>query len=132
MLHMLNGNSKTTFKATHMPGTVKQLTCDEADCGARAMGFKIVLSLSAQQGAINYIRSGKTGRRFLEKSEDALFATFYFQEGQNCFETHWQRDPIFNIRRKDTGGRVITYPDGDAFIGDSDSHLRRIKEALNG
>jgi hypothetical protein len=43
-----------------------------------------------------------------------------------------QRDPVFNIGRKDTGGRLLLYPDGDAFIEDSDQHLRKLKEVIDG
>jgi hypothetical protein len=93
VLHTPNGVPKTTFKATHVRGSVRQLTCDEADCTAKAMGWRTVLPIPAQLSAVNFIRAGKTGRRFKEAIESEGLVTFYFGEGQNCFETHWQRDP---------------------------------------
>ena len=132
MLHMPNEKPKTTFKAAHVRGSVRQLTCDEADCNEKAMGWRTVLPIPAHEKAVNFIRAGKTGRRFKEVIESPGLVTFYFAEGQNCFNKHWQRDPVFNIRRRDGGGGVILYPDGDAFIEDSDKHLRKLKEAING
>ena len=97
------------FKARHVRGSVRQLTCEEADCAAMANGWATVLPL---------------------ESSDLL--TFYFSPGQECFETHWQRDPVFIIGRSDPGIRTLIYPDGDAFVEDSDKHLRQLKEVLNG
>jgi hypothetical protein len=132
VLHTPNETPKTTFKATHVRGSVRQLTCDEADCNAKAMGWRTVLPIPAHQDAANFIRAGKTSRRFKEVIESEGLVTFYFAEGQNCFEKHWQRDPVFNIKRRNTGGGIILYPDGDAFVEDSDKHLRKLKEAING
>ena len=132
MLHMRNKTPKTTFKATHVRGSIRQLTCDEANCNAKELGWKTVLSVSANQYAIDFIRAGRTGRRFKEVIESEALVTFEFAVGQNCFATHWQTDSVFNIKRRDGGGGVILYPDGDAFVEDSDKHLRKLKEAING
>ena len=132
MLHTLNRVASTTFRARHVRGAVKQLTCDQANCSNRQLGWMIILPVPTKQMAVDFIRAGKTGKRFTEKVEGSGMVTFYFDAGQDCFEKHMHRDPVFNIGRKDTGGRLLLYPDGDAFIEDSDRHLRKLKEAIDG
>ena len=127
----LTPNQLTTFKARHVRGAVRQLSCDEAACPNREHGWMIALAVPAQQGTVDWVRAGHTGRRYQEKIESPGMVTFYFAAGQNCFGQHWQRDPVFNIGRKEAG-RVLMYPDGDAFVEDSDKHLRKLKEAING
>ena len=121
----------TIFKARHVRGSERILTCDEYKCANRENGWMVVLSIPAQQAAVEFIRGGKTNRRFTEKTESEGLATFYFEAGQNCFAEHWGRDPVFDIGRRD-GGRLIMYPDGDAFIEDSDRHLRQLKSVIDG
>ena len=121
----------TTFKARHVRGAVRQLSCTEAVCQKKEKGWLVVLPVPAQQGTIDWVRAGNTGRHFREKVEGEGLVTFVFSAGQDCFDKHWQRDPIFNIGRKEAG-RVLMYPDGDAFVEDSDKHLRKLKEVING
>ena len=130
MLHTPN-NQLTTFKAKHVRGALRQLSCTEARCQKREHGWMTVLSISAQQSTIDWVRAGYTRRHFIEKTEAAGMVTFYFSAGQDCFNAHWQRDPVFDIGRKEAG-RVLMYPDGDAFVEDSDKHLRKLKEYING
>ena len=132
MLHTLNRTASTTFRARHVRGSVRQLTCDQANCSNRQLGWMVILPVPSKQMAVNFIRAGKTGKRFTEKIEDSGMVTFLFDAGQDCFEKHMHRDPVFNIGRKDTGGGLLLYPDGDAFIEDSDRHLRKLKEAIDG
>lgn len=77
-------------------------------------------------------KSGKHSKGLYRKTRKPGLVSFYFAAGQNCFETHWQRDPIFNIGRFEYDRRAILYPDGDAFVEDSDKHLRKLKEVING
>ena len=122
---------KRTFKMNHTRGAVVQLTCDEAGCKKRENGWMIVLSLPAQQDLVDFIRNGGTRRQFVEKFESQGMVTFYFHAGQDCIEgKHMRRDPIFDIRRNDSEGRSLLYPDGDAFVWDSDTHLRKIKSVM--
>ena len=96
-----------------------------------ANGWATVLPLMMAD-TIEWIRKGGTGRHYREAMESSNLLTFYFSPGQECFETHWQRDPVFIIGRSDPGIRTLIYPDGDAFVEDSDKHLRQLKEVLNG
>ena len=127
----LTPNQTTTFKAKHVRGAVRQLSCDEAGCLNREHGWMVALAVPAQQDTVDWVRAGQTGRRYTEKIESEGLVTFYFTPGQNCFTTHWQRDPVFMIGRKEAG-RVRMYPDGDLFVEDSDKHLRKLKEVING
>jgi hypothetical protein len=123
----------TSFKAKHVPGSVRELTCEEADCADYLNGFKTILAIPAQQHLVDFIRAGKSGRHFIEKREGDGLVAFEFPPGQKCFKgNHWERFPVFNISRKETEGRSLLYPDGDAFVEDSDKHLRKLKEAING
>lgn len=124
-------NDITTFKAKHVRGAVRQISCTEAKCQNKENGWMVVLSTPAQQDAIDWVKAGNTGRHFKEKIEQAGLVTFIFSPGQDCFNKHWQREPVFDIGRKEAG-RVVIYPDGDAFVEDSDKHLRKLKEAING
>ena len=127
----LTPNQTTTFKARHVRGAVRQLSCDAAGCQNREHGWMVALAVPAQQDTVDWVRAGQTGRRYTERLESPGLVTFYFAPGQECFDKHWQRDPVFDIGRKEAG-RVLMYPDGDAFIEDSDRHLRRLKEVING
>ena len=123
---------KRTFKMKHTRGAVRQITCDQFGCKNREHGWMVVLPVPAQQDMVDFVRNGGTNRQFLEKIESAGIVTFYFHAGQDCFDKHISRDPLFDIRRNDSGGGSLLYPDGDAFVWDSDTHLRQIKAAVEG
>ena len=123
---------KRTFKMKHTRGAVRDVTCLEFNCRNFLNGWMVVLPNESQKEMIDFVRSGATGRKFIEKHESAGITTFYFHAGQNCFEQHKQRDPLFDISRHDTEGRSLWYPDGDAFVWDSDTHLRKIKAVVEG
>ena len=127
----LTPNQITTFKARPVRGAVRQLSCFEALCQKKEKGWLVVLPVPAQQDMVDWVRAGNTRRHFKEKIQDEGLVTFVFSAGQDCFDKHWQRDPVFDIGRKEAG-RVLMYPDGDAFVEDSDKHLRKLKEAING
>ena len=120
----------TRFVLKRARGAERRLTCLEANCESMEKGWKTILSSPAQDRLINYIRAGKTGKRYLEVSESAGLVTFYFAEGQECFTAHWGRDPVFDIGKLESERASIWYPDGDAFIEDSDKHLRKLKEVM--
>jgi len=128
---LLTPNQLTTFKAKHVRGAVRQLSCTDAVCDKREHGWMVVLATPAQQDMVDFIRTGHTHRSFVEKCDSPGLVTFVFSAGQDCFEKHWHRDPVFDIGRKE-GGTLRLYPDGDLFVEDSDKHLRKLKEAING
>jgi len=123
---------KRTFKMKHTRGAVRQVTCDQYGCKNREHGWMVVLPVPAQQDMVDFVRNGGTNRQFLEKIESPALVTFYFHAGQDCFDKHISRDPLFDIRRNDSGGGSLLYPDGDAFVWDSDTHLRQIKAVVEG
>ena len=91
----------------------------------------VVLAIPAQQDLIDLIRTGGTKKRYIERIESPGVVTFYFAAGQTCFVKHWERYPIFKIGRVE-GGRTLIYPDGDAFVEDSDTHLRKLRRVIDG
>ena len=121
---------KTKFVLKRARGAERLLSCDEAGCESREKGWMPILSLPAQQKEVNFIRSGNTGKRYLEKIESEGLITFYFSPGQDCFGKHWGRDAVFDIGKLETERAALWYPDGDAFVEDSDKHLRKLKEVL--
>lgn len=133
-MSLMRSTPTTKFIAKHVPGSVRKLTCEEANCVGYLKGWTTVLSIPAQQHFVDFIRSGQTERIFVEKREGDGLIAFDFPPGQQCFkpDDHWERYPIFNVYRKQTEGRSLVYPDGDAFIEDSDKHLRKLKEVING
>lgn len=126
----IHRNPKTKFVLRRARGAERKLTCLEANCESKEKGWKTILSSPAQQNLINFIRSGKTGRRYLEVIESEGLVTFYFAEGQDCFNEHWGRDAVFDIGKLQTERPSLWYPDGDAFVEDSDKHLRKLKEVM--
>lgn len=124
--------AKRTFKMKHTRGAVRQVTCDEFGCKNRKNGWMIVLPVPLHQDTVDFIRNGGTRRQFVEKIESEGMVTFYFHSGQDCFDKHISRDPLFDIRRNDSNGGSLLYPDGDAFVWDSDTHLRKIKRVVEG
>jgi hypothetical protein len=129
----MRSTPKTSFIARHVPGSVRKLTCEEANCVGYLNGWRTLLSIPAQQNLVDFIRSGRTEKIFVEKREGDGLVAFEFPPGQQCLKPdHWERQPIFNVYRKETEGRTLLYPGPDEFIEDSDKHLRKLKEAMNG
>ena len=119
---------------------MRRLSCKEAECDGIKNGWEVILSETSHAKMIEYLRAGNTGREFdvgiyrhyMEVVRSPGLIAFRFPANQPCFQKHTQRDGVFNISRVDTGARPLVYPDGDAFIMDSDSHLRKLKEAYDG
>jgi hypothetical protein len=120
-----------TFKMRTTASAIRSMTCKEAECSARAYGWKTILPSPAKIEWIEWLRAGKSGKHFREASESPGMVTFYFSEGQDCFQTHTEREARFDIGRKE-GGRVLMYESGDHFVDDSGRHLEQLKEKLNG
>lgn len=124
----------------HSQYYMRRLSCKEAECDGIKNGWEVILSETSHAKMIEYLRAGKTGREFddgiyrhyMEVVRSPGLIAFRFPANQPCFQKHTQRDGVFNISRVDTGARPLVYPDGDAFIMDSDSHLRKLKEAYDG
>ena len=130
---MLHTHRPTTaYKMRHTRGSVTQLNCKEFGCQRYAKGWRVVLGAIEQKDTIDWVKAGNTGRRFTVLNEQQGMVPFYFSPEQNCFEKHFSRLPLFDIGRVTTGQKTILYPDGDAFVEDSDNHLRKLKEVING
>ena len=132
---VLKPQATRTFRHRHVRGAVRQLTCDEFGCEKHANGWATILPETAL-GSVHSLRTGQypdgISRYCTEKIESAGMVTIYFPPGQQCCETHLQRDPIFTIARVDSGGAPRVYPDGDLYVEDSDRHLRQLKEVIDG
>lgn len=109
-----------------------QVSCDVAECQSKKFGWKVILSHKSQGESVQWLRAGGTNRYFIENKIDDDLWEFTFPAGQDCFKKHYAQDFVFDIARVETGRRTIWYPDGDAFVGDSDAHLRKLKEEING
>jgi len=145
---------KTSFKARPARGTVVEVSCETAQCLNYLNGWKTILSTTVsahvpvhdktsyglygrydpttftyRENLIEWIRAGNTNRRYTEQSLGNGLIEFVFEAGQQCFTKHYQQDMVFDIARVEDS-KVMFYPDGDAFIEDSDKHLRKIKEVV--
>ncbi len=63
----LTPNQLTTFKAKHVRGAERLMSCTEAGCQKRENGWLVVLAIPAQQDMIGFIRAGNTHRYYIEK-----------------------------------------------------------------
>ena len=129
MLHI--PRPKTSFKARPTRGAVVQISCEAAKCLNHLNGWNTILEIASHLDTIEWVRRGNTHRRFTEKAVGQGLIEFRFEAGQECFTKHYQQDMMFDIARVEDR-RVIFYPDGDAFVEDSDKHLRKIKEVIDG
>ena len=118
-----------TFKMRTTASAIRPLTCIEAECSARAYGWKTILPFPEKVAWMEWLRAGKSGKHFVESQESPHLVTFYFSPGQDCFQTHTEREARFDIGRKE-GERVLMYENGDHFIDDSGRHLEKLKEAM--
>ena len=123
---------RVAFRAKPVRGSVVQVSCDQAECANKKFGWKVVLSGSSQSDTVQWVRNGGTNRWYIEDKIDNDLWEFTFPAGQDCFKKHYAQDMVFDIGRFETGRSAIWYPDGDAFVGDSDAHLRKLKEAIDG
>jgi hypothetical protein len=84
------------------------------------------------------IRSGRTGRRYVEVKEETL-TTFEFAPGQQCFaKTHkrrvWEREELFIAQNGDwrrTAGRPLVHTGPDQFIEDALENQGRLTTILS-
>ena len=129
---LLTPRPSRLFRITHARGAVTDISCTDAGCDKKANGWLVILANPGQKDMIDFIRSGGTKRHYLERVDDPNMITFVFAPGQDCFNKHQHKDPLFLVRRKDSGGQVLTYQDGDHFIEDSDKHLRELKTIIEG
>ena len=120
-----------TFKMRTTASAIRPMTCAEAECANRAYGWKTILPVPARIDWVEWLRTGNSGKAFVERQESPGMVTFYFKAGQDCFRKHTEREARFDIGRKE-GGRVLMYDSGDHFIDDSGKHLEKLKEAING
>ena len=86
-----------SFKAAARPETRRQVTCQEAECEAHLLGFKLVLDEKFHADSIDALRTLKHGRRYEERHEVEGWVEFHFPPGQQCFKRHtdgaWD-DPV--------------------------------------
>lgn len=119
-------------------------TCEEIECPAYVNGWKTIVP--ADSGAAQYIRSGTSGRRFVEAQspyeiENGLtdgMAEFIFEPGQKCFASDkhrvpLEREPLYIARGGDARGnplrerRVHTRPED--WTEDFAEHLDKVRQS---
>lgn len=88
----------------------REATCEEVECVNFVNGWKTIVPSDSPQA--QYIRSGASGRRFLESRTDNDLAEFVFSAGQRCFasNTHrlpLERDPLYVVRGGDARGNPL-------------------------
>ena len=118
--------------ATHW----RPATCDEADCGAYANGWRSVIDERTDLGAKQaYYITHDSGRRFTSyRREDGLTA-FEFEAGQRCFQSDSHRVPlergaVFRARLGDhrgSRGGEITHATAADWVDDFATNQDRLK-----
>ena len=98
--------------ATHWRGA----TCEEVDCRKNIMGWETHCNIGTELGKnqVAYIRAGKSGRRYTERTDVEGIVIFSFGPGQQCFTTHSKKIPeMGHILLREVGGQrqVISEPE---------------------
>lgn len=111
-------------------------TCEEVDCAAWRNGWKTIVASNSD--AALYIRSGTSGRRYVESTryvdQAAGLAAFVFEPGQKCFaaDKHvvpLERDPLFRVREF---GQTTTHVRADDWADDMSTHLDKVRRNREG
>lgn len=118
-------------------------TCEEVNCAAFLNGWKTIVPSNSDQAL--YIRSGSSGRRFMETNDSydqaAGLTEFNFPAGQKCFgaDRHrvpLERTPLFIARGGDARGnptrerRVHDRP--EHWVEDFAEHQDRVRKSREG
>lgn len=119
-------------------------TCEEVECGAWRNGWKTIVPVNSE--AAQYIRSGSSGRRFVEAQsayeiEHGLtdgMAEFMFPPGQKCFATDkhrvpLEREPLYVARGGDARGNPLgerrVHTRAEDWTEDFAGHLDRVRQS---
>ena len=97
--------------ATHWRGA----TCEEVSCKKNIMGWETHCNIGTDLGKnqVAYIRAGKSGRRYTERTDVEGVVIFSFESGQQCFTTHTKKIlEMGHLLVKESGGqRQVLEPD---------------------
>ena len=76
----------------------REATCREVECNWYLHGWHTIVPIAGPQA--EYIRH-RSGRRFRETCESPGLATFVFEPGQKCFQTHKVKMEGYDVLLKD-------------------------------
>lgn len=117
----------------------RQAACAEVDCDHWREGWITAVDETSQLGRrqADYLRSGQSGRRFVEGRTEAGWTQFAFHPGQTCFaaanhRVPWERPEIYLLQAGDhraAAGPARVYDRGDQWADDFHAHTTRIAEA---
>jgi hypothetical protein len=97
--------------ATHW----QRATCEEVACKKNIMGWATHCNTGTELGKmqVEYIRAGKTERRFTERMDVEGVIIFSFSPGQQCFTNHIKKiQEKGHLLLKESGGqRQIMEPE---------------------
>lgn len=117
-------------------------SCAEFECSASLRGWETLVDVSTDLGVQQaaYIRSGRSGRAYVEERRGDTLVAFLFKPGQPCFKTSEHRvavgrPPLYVVRGGDWRGnprgetpRVHTRPED--FVDDFATHQGRLADAI--
>ena len=90
--------------ATHW----KRATCEEVACKKNIAGWETHCNTGTELGRmqIDYIRAGKSGRRFTERMDVEGIIVFSFSPEQQCFTSHIKKiQEKGHLLLKESGGQ---------------------------
>ena len=90
--------------ATHW----RQATCEEVSCRKYINGWETHCNTGTELGMmqVEYIRAGKSERRFTERTDVEGIIIFSFGPGQECFTTHSKKiEGMGHLLLKESGGQ---------------------------
>jgi hypothetical protein len=98
--------------ATHW----REATCEEVSCRKNLTGWETHCNTGTDLGRsqVEYIRSGKTERRFTERMDVEGIAIFTFGPGQQCFTAHIKKaEEMGHLLLKESSGQrqIISEPE---------------------
>lgn len=126
---MRRTNPQRHFRLQHPRGARRPATCEEVGCRHYYGGWTTILPVGHH--LVEWLRH-QTEWRYQERLAEEGLIAFEFEAGQKCFsyKLHTIAEPVFLATSTvDERHGAISYPDGDGFVGDWDSHLRKIKSA---
>ena len=128
-----------SFQLLRPPQThMRQVSCEEAGCHARAHGWVTTADESTPTGQkiAHYIRNQRQ-RRYCELRSEGGLTQFAFPSGEECFEPHLrpaERLPRMIVRdgdwRGNPTGRRREHVRPEDWIDDMSTHLDQLRERL--
>ena len=110
--------------ATHWRGA----TCEEVDCRKNIMGWETHCNIGTELGKnqVAYIRAGKSGRRYTERTDVEGIVIFSFGPGQQCFTPHIKKaEEMGHLLLRESSGQRQVIAEPERWMSDFNDSIYR-------